>query len=168
MAFKVEYSLVDVPDSLRGKNAQKIIQEEYSVAIARILEDLNGKFRKGSPSALGILRNSWVIDPPKVRGRFIGGNVSSSVTQALVVDRGARTHFPPVGDEPALAPWIRRKLGITDPTEIRQKAFLIGRKFKRSGIKKRSIFTNIFKQQRGLRTRELEAAKNRVIERLGQ
>ena len=172
MVFQVQMNLVDLPKALKGDASQEIIREELVKATAENLIDLRNSFSKGSPTGLGILRNSWIIEKPKAKGKFVIGNVSSSVVQALIVDQGARPHFPPVsgvgGGESALAPWIRRKLGVSDPDEIEQIAFKISRKFKKSGIKKRRIFSNIFKKKTPSIAARLEVAKERIIKRLSE
>ena len=55
----------------------------------------------------------------------------------LFVEVGTRPHFPPPG---ALDGWVRRRLGITSDREVREVAFLIGRKVSRAGTRGQFFF----------------------------
>ena len=55
----------------------------------------------------------------------------------LFVEVGTRPHFPPPA---ALEGWVRRRLGITGNREVREVAFLIGRKIARAGTPGRLFF----------------------------
>ena len=55
----------------------------------------------------------------------------------LLVEVGTRPHFPPPA---ALEGWVQRRLGITSDREVREVAFLIGRKIARAGTPGRFFF----------------------------
>ena len=58
------------------------------------------------------------------------GVVGSSQPSALWVELGTKVHMPP---SEALQPWVKAVLGIHDPKEVRNVAFLVARKIARHG-----------------------------------
>jgi len=64
----------------------------------------------------------------------------------LFVEVGTRPHFPPPG---ALDGWVRRRLGITSDREVRQVAFLIGRKIARRGTRGQFFFERALAENEG-------------------
>lgn len=58
------------------------------------------------------------------------GVVGSSQPSAVWVELGTRPHMPP---SEALQPWVKAVLGIRDPKELRNVAFLVARKIARHG-----------------------------------
>lgn len=58
------------------------------------------------------------------------GVVGSSQPSALWVELGTKAHMPP---SEALHPWVKAVLGIHDPKEVRNVAFLVARKIARHG-----------------------------------
>ena len=58
------------------------------------------------------------------------GVVGSSQPSALWVELGTKAHMPP---SEALQPWVKAVLGIHDPKEVRNVAFLVARKIARHG-----------------------------------
>lgn len=58
------------------------------------------------------------------------GVVGSSQPSAVWVELGTRPHMPP---SEALQPWVKAVLGIHDPKEVRNVAFLVARKIARHG-----------------------------------
>lgn len=58
------------------------------------------------------------------------GVVSSSQPSAVWVELGTKPHMPP---SEALQPWVKAVLGIRDPKEVRNVAFLVARKIARHG-----------------------------------
>ena len=106
----------------------------------------------------GDLARSISYARPVTRGKrrlteigFLGGNDKAFYRYAMAMERGRAPGkgLPPVDgqDKPwvsVLNLWVRRKLGITDPKEIKQVAFLISRSIKRHGIKGRHFMYNAF------------------------
>ena len=76
----------------------------------------------------------------------------SSDVAAVVIDKGAKPHFPPFpysgeGDDvaPALELWVRRgPLRITDPIELRRATRNISLAIGARGLPERKLFTNAF------------------------
>ena len=58
------------------------------------------------------------------------GVVGSSQPSAVWVELGTRPHMPP---SEALQPWVQAVLGISDPKEVHNVAFLVARKIARKG-----------------------------------
>jgi hypothetical protein len=162
VAFKIGIETPDLPEMLKPGRFRRLIDDLYSAGIDTFnAGTLRPALVEASTSVTGDLRSSWQTDPARVVGRIITGAVISSAVQALVIDEGAKKHFPPVGDpdgrpEPALATWLRRKPAVfrdqrtgrafnwRDPGDLRRAAFLIGRKFKREGKPKLLIFSKTF------------------------
>lgn len=76
----------------------------------------------------------------------------------IFVEAGSAPHFPPPG---ALDGWVRRRLGVSDEKQVREIAFLIGRKISRQGTAGRHIFerTLIENEERVMGILEEEVAR---------
>jgi len=161
--------LVLRPENIRGNIPHNIFVKEYSQAIAESVAILRDGLIQQSPvGGKGLLRESWQTTGPNVDGDTISGDVTSPVTQALVIDQGAKPHTPPSGDSSGLRQWVNRKLRITDPTKASTAAFLISRKIKQRGLPKRLIFTNEFNDLEIQFDEAMKRAKNRLVESLGE
>ena len=140
LAFVGRFTAIAKRESLRGVNESSVIMREVMV--------------QASPfGGTSNLKQSWQVVPAGTitTGIVGGGTVAKGSIAANVMETGAVRHFPPVGavgGTPALGVWIRRKLGVTDPNEIRQVAFFIGRKFKKRGIPAKRIFSRAFRANR--------------------
>jgi len=169
MTLSVSMSLVKRPPNIRGNIPHNLFVLEYSTAIAESLVGLRNEFVQESPvGGTAVLKNSWVSDGPNVDGNVISGDVTSSVTQALVVDEGAKPHTPPSGDSSGLRQWVNRKLRITDPTKASTAAFLISRKIKSKGLPKRKVFSGSFADLEIEFDEAMHRAKNRLVKKLGE
>ncbi len=126
-----------------------LVTDESKRAINEANFSVRETMVRASPfGGTSLLKQSWLIRVAQSVGRkIVGSVVAKGSIAANVIEKGARPHFPPVGapgTTPALGVWIRRKLGITDPTQIRQTAFAIGRKFRRRGIPRKRTFSIAF------------------------
>jgi len=79
----------------------------------------------------------------------------------LFVEVGTRPHFPPPG---ALDGWVRRRLGITGDREVREVAFLIGRKISRHGTKGQFFFARALAENE---SRVVEMMEEEIAKALG-
>lgn len=144
MAVAIEIETPKLPAGLR--NLARTFTEEATRAASEALIKLRNDMRAATPvGGTGLTRAAWQIVPPVALDREVRGRVVNATVSAIVLEEGARPHFPPVGreGEPALGQWIRRVLGITDPGEVRRTAFLIGRRMKSRtmGLPVRRLFT---------------------------
>ena len=156
-----------LPAFLESGNAASIIKEEAMQAVAESASVLQATMKESSPVASSAMQESWLaFGPTEANGNISGGTVTSR-SYALVLDKGAKPHFPPVGegdDVPALGPWIKQQFGLNNPTDIKRLSFLIGRKIARRGFPAKQIFTNAFN---GL-TGTLQTIHNNMIDRIIQ
>ena len=85
-----------------------------------------------APGAFGEYAGSLTTEVVDEDGRPVGRVFLAPPADryGLFVEVGSRPHFPPPG---ALDGWVRRRLGITGDREVREVAFLIGRKIARAG-----------------------------------
>ena len=72
--------------------------------------------------------------------------IGPTVKYGVWVAKGTRPHFPPPG---SLDRWVRLKLGIGDPQEIKSVAFLISRRMSRVGTKANPYHIRGLKKARG-------------------
>jgi len=119
---------------------------------------------KVSPVAFGILRNSWQQRPARVEDKKVIGTVSSSATQAVIIDDGARPHFPPVD---AIALWAQRKIGLSRE-EAKKAAFPIARRINRRGLPRRSQDEGLFSKAFIRITPKIEERFNTRLERFAR
>ena len=139
MAFKVNFE-VEIPSGLEKGVPAQIVREEAMRTIGELLPIINNRMREQSQfGGTNALRTGWTVRGPRFDAELggVSGEVGNPTVQATVIDEGANPHFPPVGPvggQPALGVWIRRVLGITNPRDIRRKAFVIGRAIQRRGL----------------------------------
>ncbi len=169
MAFTIKLDFKGLPKSIKGDAPKKIIDRAIIIGINRILPDLRKRMIKVSPrGGQGLLRNSWQISPAKkdVGGRIIGkvSSIGERGIAALVIDKGARPHFPPPG--PDLQRWVRRKLGISAGREAKRVAFAVAQSISKRGLPARRIFTRTFRGLRSGITRELQKTVIQITKRL--
>jgi len=105
-----------------------------------------------SRAPLGELARSVTREVHEEGARTVGRVFLGAPADAygLFVETGTRPHFPPPA---AIEGWVRRRLGITNDRQVREVAFLIGRKIARSGTPGRHLFE-----------RALEENLDRVVE----
>lgn len=159
MVLEIRIEALALPEVLKPGRAERIFASEAKRAINESAMIIKPAMVAASPfGGTNALRRSWQITP--ARGEFPGvvvGGVRSTgpgSIPALVLDNGARPHFPPVGPtgEPALATWIRRALpqltdpfiteksgerrpaDVGNPSDVRKLAFVIGRAINRRGF----------------------------------
>lgn len=77
------------------------------------------------------------------------------------VEVGSRPHFPPPG---ALDGWVRRRLGISDARQVREVAFLIGRKIARRGTPGHFFFERALRENEARVAALLDEEVNRALE----
>lgn len=146
MAFNFNYK-IDPSKEGRQKFLQALVKVVETAANVAALEFRAALVEVSPVGATALLQSSWQANPARVENDLISASVSSSQLSALIIDQGAKPHFPSIGDEanePALSDWIRRKMGIEDPAAIRQIALSISRKFKAQGIRPKALFSNEF------------------------
>lgn len=101
-------------------------------AIRKGTELLEREIRRGAPMDTGKLRKSIRVknlERPELEGADV---VMLRYGFFQEVGFGGKGKFPPPG---ALAGWVRRKLGIRDPKEVKRVAFLVARKIATKGVK---------------------------------
>lgn len=163
MAFGVDLTLEELPGILKPEAFRKLAMKHLAVGVDKALIVTRAEMVQVSSTVAvtGGLRQSWIIDPPRLRLRSLSGQVFSSDVAALVLDAGAKRHFPPVGDgvQPALGTWIRRKgipwtlkdfgtersADLGSEKDVNRLAYLIGRKFKQKRRPRRRIFSRRFR-----------------------
>lgn len=164
LGFVKKYRDLVLEESLRGVNEADLIVREQMI--------------EASPfGGTGLLKQSWTTRPALVLGaNKVGGRVvAKGSVSANVVEGGAKPHFPPVGSggsSSALGTWIRRKLGQTDPKQIRKTAFAISSTFRKHGIPTRNggrvspkrIFSIAFKKNTG----RIVGVMKSMMSRIGQ
>ena len=92
-----------------------------------------------APGAFGEYAGSLTTAVVDENGRPVGRVFLAPPADryGMFVEVGTRPHFPPPA---ALEGWVRRRLGITGNREVREVAFLIGRKIARAGTPGRLFF----------------------------
>lgn len=137
MALRVSLDFEGLPDALKPGQFADIVREEAIRAVNEGTVILKNGLVVASPfGGTNTLRAGWQIKPAVARTPLVEGTVANATVQAIVIEEGARPHFPPVGPtgEPALGVWIRRVLGISEPKKVRKAAFLIGRAIAKRGL----------------------------------
>lgn len=189
MPFRIEATGQRVPplDKRPDQEFQELARRE--VAVASI--EVRNTMRRVTPTGgTGLTRQGWQIQAPKRRGQTMAGRVFNSTVSAIVLDQGAKPHFPPAGSllkvgrglrgrkqgrttrtletEPALGQWIRRVLGIVDDEEVHRVAFLIGRRFRAQGIEPRRIFTDAWRALRPELDRRMRELGDKLIAKISE
>jgi hypothetical protein len=98
-----------IPESL--KNPGEIIRQEIMRASAEATITLRNAMVESSPRDTGTLANSWDLKNPVAYGNVFEASTGSTQPQALVIEGGAKPHFP--SPQIALQGWVERK--ITNP-----------------------------------------------------
>lgn len=125
----------------------ELLRQAVERALDRATELLERAVAAGAQSPLGtesraplgewarsLRREVYEQDAVTVGRVFLGVPADQ---YGLFVEVGTRPHFPPPA---AIEGWVRRRLGITDDRQVREVAFLIGRKIARSGTSGRQLF----------------------------
>ncbi len=184
MALRVDVKLPRTPKILQKGEFRALAIRALRVAMGTSLATVSSTMRGISPVVTATLQRSWQTDPPRegAGDLILRGKVTTTSVAALVLDQGAKPHFPPTGPDPGtgadlapnLATWIRRKpvlfaesdgtpFGpVTGPGSdrvVRRTAYLIGRSFRRARRPRRQIFTRAFNRLRP----EIRRRFNRAI-----
>ncbi len=176
MAFQVSLDFEGLPDALEPGSPAAIIREESKRAVDEGLIVLKNGLVKASPfGGTNTLRTGWQIQPAVPQPKRTAGSVTNATVQASVIEKGAKRHRPPSGPtgEPALGVWIRRKLGISEPKEVRKAAFLIGRAIKKRGLPSvqglpKRFFSKIVRILEPRVDAIMETMSQRITERLSE
>jgi hypothetical protein len=95
------------------------------------------------------------------------GVVGSAAPVALFVEMGTKPHW--MGKkvrEEAIEPWVKAKLGITEPKEKKNVAYLIARKIARKGTKAQKPFERAVTASEAQIVRMFEQAAEQVADHL--
>lgn len=162
MVFDISLTMEDVPRSTEDGVARQAFKEEMSRGVKSGQDAMKAVLFKTTPLNTGLTRQGWTTKPLIFEDRAVIGPVSnegSSGLVAIILEGGAKPHFPPVPQEPdgepALGTWLRRardfepyvikKDGSRRPmnpfniNDVRKAAFAISstiskRGFPRSGV----------------------------------
>ena len=180
MVFNIDWKFKGLPDILTPGAFAELNEQIYTVAIDSFtFGELRPALIDAVPDRVtGALANSFQAIPARRDPEgIIRGSVVTSDVAALVLDGGAKRHFPPVGQgtaEPALATWLRRKpvafvdrvtgkrIDFRNIRDLKRAAFVIGRQFRRRRRPKKRIFTKAFNKKR----QSAEEILNRAAERI--
>ena len=92
------------------------------------------------------------------------GAVGPSSVYWPIIEQGRRAgSFPPVD---AIRLWVKRKLGINEERQMKQVAYLVGRKIARLGIPGKFVFRNAERKLRGQIMRRFARAAANIGRRL--
>ncbi len=168
MAFTVKFEVTRETNLALEALAkvEKIVREEALRAINEASTQVRAKMTAATPvGGTGLTKAAWQVNPARAetKGEFTGG-VSNSQIAALIIDEGARAGKQPPSRN--LQQWVRRKLGISQPTLNKQVAFKIARTIKRRGIPSKRTFTKTFKGLESEIRTIMEAAQVRIARRL--
>lgn len=163
MPISIRFAVPDLPPELQDV-ALKIRAESVRAASEGAVM-LRGRMVEASPvGGTALLRNSWEVDPPLAEAKAVTAGTRTTAVQAIIVDEGARPHFPPPR---ALSQWVRRKLGIVEPQDLRRTSFRIGRAIKRRGLPARRVLSRAFEAARPEIDRIFDQMQARVAQALG-
>jgi hypothetical protein len=147
------------PQALRGavERGLRRATELLRVAVSALAQSPLGA---PTPGAFGEFADSVTSEVTDESGNPAGSVFLAPPTNryGLFVELGTRPHFPPPA---ALEGWVRRRLGITGDREVREVAFLIGRKIARVGTPGQHFFERALRdnESRVLAVMEEEVAK---------
>ena len=180
MVFNIAWKFKGLPDILTPGAFAELNEQIYTVAVDTFtFGELRPALIDAVPDRVtSALANSFQAIPAERDPEgIIRGSVVTSDVAALVLDGGAKRHFPTTGrgaDEPALATWLRRKpvpfvdrvtgqrIDFRNIRDLKRAAFVIGRQFRRRRRPKKRIFTKAFNQKR----QSAEEILNRAAERI--
>lgn len=90
-------------------------------------------------------------------GREVKGEIGSPLVQVQVLEHGRKPGKQPPSE--ALELWVKRKMGISDPHEIRRVSFLVARKIGEEGLDPVGMFEEALEENEG--------KLQRIFDRLG-
>ena len=124
--------------------AQSPLGASVPGGLGEFARSVRGEVRRGRQGAAG---HVFLAPPADQYGMF--------------VETGSAPHFPPPG---ALAGWVRRRLGISNEKQVREIAFLIGRKISRQGTEGHHIFERTLRENEQRVLAILDEEVSRVLE----
>lgn len=113
---------------------------------------LEARIKNESPTAAGLLRDSW-FSTVQVGQDRITGTVGTSSSYAIPVELGTKPHMPPI--QP-LKDWVAVKLGVEDVDSV---AWAIAHKIKKYGTKGQHTVQTVMEDP------DTERTYNRIIEK---
>ena len=165
MPFIAELKIPEIPPELKDVREKVLAEARRGVSEAAIL--VRATLVEASPvGGTGLLRNSWTITGPAVEGDEVEARVSSTEDSAIIVEEGARPHFPP-WRSPGLQQWVRRKLGIETDRIVRHTAFKIALAISERGLPATRVFGKAIDKAQGAIDAILERAQTRIGKLLG-
>jgi len=147
------------PQTLRGavERGLRRATELLRVTVATLAQSPLGA---PAPGAFGEFADSVTSEITDENGNPVGRVFLAPPADryGLFVELGTRPHFPPPA---AIEGWVRRRLGITGDREVREVAFLIGRKIARVGTPGQFFFERALRdnESRVVTVMEEEIAK---------
>ncbi len=112
----------------------------------------------------GLLRQS-IANERRDEGDTLAARTFSPLNYAAPVELGTRPHYPPI--EP-LEDWVRRKLNVTEESDVTRIARLIQWKIGRKGTKSRDMFGSTLGRLTPQLVEIVSRARNRLIDRLSE
>ena len=135
---QLQQQLEQMPQQLSGavERGLRRATELLRAAVSTLAQTPLGE---SAPGAFGEYAGSVRGEVDDENGRPVGRVFLAPPADryGLFVEVGTRPHFPPPG---ALDGWVRRRLGISGDREVREVAFLIGRKISRQGTRGQFFF----------------------------
>ena len=176
MAFTVKFELQPLPRGLRAP--APIIRRHETRAVVTASNIMKVAVVRTTPIATTLTSLGWKTIVPRLGsgGRVEGGVeiLGEAGTAAVVLEKGATPHFPPVpadpGSEPALGAWIRNvrdfepfveEKGVRRPvvpgslSDVRKAAFKISAAIQARGLPRPGRDIRIF-------TKSLDAIKGQI------
>ncbi len=143
--------------------APDITREELSRTMTEAGLLLKREVKERTPVATGTLRKSITSRQRVLAGNVIGV-VGSPLNYAVSVELGTRPHFPPVAP---LKDWVKQKLDLPSK-QAGAVAHAIVRTIGMRGTKGTHMFRDAFAANREQIARLFEAARTRIVARLGE
>src|SRR3990172_6971609 len=135
---RLQQRLEQLPQRLSGA-VERGLRRATDLLRAAVAEKTLSPLGESAPNAFGEYAGSVRGEVVDEVGRPVGRVFLTAPADryGLFVEFGTRPHFPPPG---ALDGWVRRRLGISGDREVREVAFLIGRKIARQGTQGQFFF----------------------------
>ena len=185
MAFTVKFELQPLPRGLRAPAS--IIRRHETRAIVTASNLMKLAVVRATPKVTTLTSLGWKTIVPRVgaAGRVEGGVeiLGEAGTAALVLEEGAKQHFPPVPadpeSEPALGAWIRNvrdfepfveEKGVRRPVvpgnlaDVRKAAFKISAAIQARGLPRPGRDTRIFTKALDAIQGQINAVFKRMID----
>lgn len=150
---QLQQQLEQLPQQLSGA-VERGLRRATDLLRAAVSTLAQSPLGVAAPGAFGEYAGSITTEVVDENGRPVGRVFLAPPADryGLYVELGTRPHFPPPG---ALDGWVKRhigvvsRLGITGDREVREVAFLIGRKIARQGTKGQFFFERALEENEG-------------------